>query len=385
VQAFREPVVKIAQRTLTVIIAILIVLLGGIAFLVRAYGIAATAPGRSGYESLLSQLTGAVAGKGVFYYVTIGSILAVLALSANTSFADFPRLCRAMAQNGYLPYGFAVRGRRLVYSYGVYILAGLGAGLLVVFRGVTDRLIPLFAIGAFLSFTMSQAGMVMHWKQQPGGRARSSMLINAVGALATGLTTLVVAVAKFTEGAWITLAIIPGLVLLMAGIRRHYHAVAKEISSPAPLDVTDLRRPIVVVPIEDWNRVSKKALRFALTLSDEVLALHIDSGTEPPTLQNAWPELVEAPARAAGRAAPRLVVINSPYRVVVGPILSYLRKLERGHPDRQIAVVVSELVERRRYQYLLHNQRAQVLTSLLTLDGDERIAVVNVPWYMKVR
>ncbi len=383
VQAFREPVVKVAQRTLTVIIAILMALLTGIAYLVRVYRIGATEPGRGGYESLLSQLTGAVAGKGAFYYVTIGSILLVLALSANTSFADFPRLCRAMAQNGYLPYGFAVRGRRLVYSYGVYVLAGLAALLLVIFGGVTDRLIPLFAIGAFLSFTMSQAGMVMHWKKHPGPRARTSLIVNAVGAVATGITALVVAIAKFTEGAWITLAIIPALVLLMVGIRRHYHAVTKEISSPSPLEFADLKRPIVVVPIEDWNRVSKKALRFALTLSDEVQALHIDSGAEPNTLQAAWADLVEEPARKAGQTVPRLVIIKSPYRVVVGPILSYLRQLERSRPERQVALVVSELVERRWYQYLLHNQRAQVLTALLMLDGDERIAVINVPWYMK--
>jgi hypothetical protein len=139
----------------------------------------------------------------------------------------------------------------------------------------------------------------------------------------------------------------------------------------------------VVVPIEDWNRVSKKALRFALTLSDDVKALHIDSGAEPRTLQKAWSELVEEPARKAGRTAPELIVINSPYRVVVGPIINYVRELEKRHPDRRIAVVVSELVERRWYQYLMHNQRAQVLTALLMLDGDERIAVVNVPWYLK--
>jgi amino acid transporter len=384
VQAFREPVVKVAQRTLTIIIAILIVLLAGIAYLVRVYHIAATEPGRSGYESLLSQLTGAVVGKGAFYYVTIGSILLVLALSANTSFADFPRLCRAMAQNGYLPYGFAVRGRRLVYSYGVYVLAGLAATLLVIFGGVTDRLIPLFAIGAFLSFTMSQAGMVVHWKRRPEPHAHSSMVVNALGAVVTGLTTFVIAIAKFSEGAWITLAIIPALLLLMFGIRRHYHAVTKETSSPSSLELSDLKRPIVVVPVEDWNRVSKKALRFALTLSDDVEALHIDSGAEPATLPKAWPELVEEPARKAGRIPPRLVIIKSPYRVVVGPILSYVRQLEQSNPDRQIAIVLSELVERRWFQYLLHNQRAQVLTALLTLDGDERIVVVNVPWYMKL-
>jgi hypothetical protein len=328
-------------------------------------------------------VTGAVAGKGAFYYLTIGSILVVLALSANTSFADFPRLCRAMAQNGYLPYGFAVRGRRLVYSHGVYVLAALSGALLVIFGGITDRLIPLFAIGAFLSFTMSQTGMVMHWRKHPEGHGRSNMIVNAVGALATGLTALVVAIAKFDEGAWITLAVLPLLAFLMVGIRRHYHNVTAEAASPTGLDLTDLRKPIVVVPIEDWNRVSKKALRFALTLSDDVQALHIDSGDPSDVLQRQWPELAESPARDAGCPVPQLVVVKSPYRVVVGPILTYLRQLGRDHPGRQIAVVVSELVERRWYQYLMHNQRGQVLTALLMLDGDERIVVVNVPWYLK--
>jgi len=158
-RAFREPTVHNAQRTLSVIIGLLIVLLAGIAYLVRAYGIAATDPGKSGYQSVLSMLVAAVAGRGWFYYVTIGSILVILSLSANTAFADFPRLCRAVAQNNFLPHSFGYRGRRLVYTEGIVVLAILSGILLVLFGGITDRLIPLFAIGAFLAFTLSQAGM----------------------------------------------------------------------------------------------------------------------------------------------------------------------------------------------------------------------------------
>ncbi len=178
VKAFREPVAKSAQRALTAIIAILIVLLGGIAFLVRAYHIGATDPGAAGYQSVLSQLTAAVAGQGPFYYITMGSILLVLALSANTAFADFPRLCRAVAEDGYLPRGFASLGRRLVYSQGIWVLAVLCALLLVLFGGVTDRLIPLYAVGAFLAFTLSQAGMVAHWKRVGGKASRRNMFVN---------------------------------------------------------------------------------------------------------------------------------------------------------------------------------------------------------------
>src|SRR5215813_1893162 len=174
VRAFREPTVKTAQRALTVIIALLVLLLAGIAYLVRTYGIAATDPGQPGYQSILSMLVAAVAGRGWFYYVTIGSVLLVLSLSANTAFADFPRLCRTVAQNSYLPHAFGFRGRRLVYTEGILVLAALTAVLLWLFGGVTDRLIPLYAIGAFLAFTLSQAGMVAHWRRVGGDGAGPS-------------------------------------------------------------------------------------------------------------------------------------------------------------------------------------------------------------------
>src|ERR1700731_1259296 len=182
VKAFREPVIATARRTLTIIIALLIALLAGIAYLVRGYGIQATDPGLPGYQSVLSMLLAAVTGRGAFYYVSIGSILLVLALSANTAFADFPRLCRAIAQNRYLPDGFSIRGRRLIYSQGVYALAALAGVLLILFRGVTDRLIPLYAVGAFLAFTLSQAGMVSHWRKSSDPRAKHYMVVNGIGA-----------------------------------------------------------------------------------------------------------------------------------------------------------------------------------------------------------
>src|ERR1700693_1896400 len=187
VKAFREPTVKNAQRTLTVIIFLLAVLLAGISYLVNAYGIAATDPGQPGYQSILSMLTAAVFGKGLFYYLTIGSILVVLSLSANTAFADFPRLCRAIAQNNYLPHVFGYRGRRLVYTYGIVVLALLCGGVLLLFGGITDRLIPLYAVGAFLAFTLSQAGMVVHWRKNRGPHWMKSALVNGLGATVTGI------------------------------------------------------------------------------------------------------------------------------------------------------------------------------------------------------
>jgi hypothetical protein len=382
VQALREPVVKTAQRTLTAIVAILVVLLAAIALLVRAYHIGATPPGEPGYESVLSQLTAAVAGKGAFYYVTIAAILLVLSFSANTAFADFPRVCRAVAHDGYLPYSFASRGRRLVYTQGIVVLAFLCAFLLMLFGGVTDRLIPLFAVGAFLAFTLSQAGMVAHWRRKGGRHARSSMLINGLGATATAATVMIVTVAKFAEGAWITTLLIPAIMVLMISVRRHYDREQVEIARPEPLDLSDLRRPIVVVPILRWDKLAHKSLRFALNLSTDVEALHVDCGEGSRRLRENWSRFVEEPARKAELPAPKLVVVESPYRFVITPILEYVLLLEAQHPDREIAVLVPELVAQRWYHYFLHNQRAEWLKALLLLKGNQRIIVINVPWYL---
>src|SRR5579863_6151209 len=252
VMAFRDDTRKNAKITLTIIIVLLAILLLGIAILCRAYHIGATDPNGTQYESVLSMLTRAVMGRGWFYYVTIGSVLLVLALSANTAFADFPRLTRAIAQNNYMPHIFFIRGRRLLYSWGIYVLVALTATLLIIFRGVTDRLIPLYAIGAFLAFTLSQAGMVMHWRRTGGRHARHSMLLNGVGALATGLTTLVVLVTKFVEGAWITVLLIPALILMMRAVRRQYVEVGREINSVAPVQTGELCEPVVLMPLDRW-------------------------------------------------------------------------------------------------------------------------------------
>jgi amino acid transporter len=382
VKAFRPPVVATARRTLTVIIALLMVLLAGIAYLVRAYGIQATDPGQPGYQSVLSMLLAAVTGRGAFYYVSIASILAVLALSANTAFADFPRLCRAIAQNNYLPHSFATRGRRLVYTQGILVLAVLAGLLLILFRGVTDRLIPLYAVGAFLAFTLSQAGMVGHWRRVGGEGATRSILINGLGAFATGITVVVVLVAKFAEGAWVTALLIPGLLVAMGLVRRHYHFVTLEVRSATPLELNDLTPPLVILPIQGWNRIVKKALRFALKISPHVRAVHVDCGEGSAIFCDEWSRYVEQPTQQAGVAVPQLVVLPSPYRLILAPIVDYVLEAERTYPGQQIAVLIPELVERHWYHHLFHNKRASVLKALLLLRGNQRIVVISVPWYL---
>jgi amino acid transporter len=382
VKAFREPTAGNARRTLGVIIGLLIVMLAGIAYLVKAYGIAATDPGAPGYQSVLSMLVAAVAGKGIFYYVTIGSILLILALSANTAFADFPRLCKIISQDGFLPRSFGLRGRRLVYSQGVYVLAALAAVLLVVFGGVTDRLIPLFAVGAFLAFTLSQTGMVFHWRRTGGPGARHSMLVNGLGATATAITVLVVLVAKFAEGAWITLLLIPGLLAVMIAVRRQYHQVSMSVLCQSPLEIHGFQAPLVVVPVDRWSKIAKEALTFALNISPDVVALHIDSGEHTIYLQKEWYGFVEQPVLQLGMAPPKLVILQSPYRFVVTPIVDYVLALAKENPTRQIAVVIPEIVQRRWYYQMLHNQRGTALKSMLYFKGNGRILVVNVPWYV---
>jgi amino acid transporter len=386
VKAFREPRVKNAQLTLTVIIAILAVLLAGISYLVKVYGIVATDPGQPGYQSILSLLIAAVFGKGIFYYVAIGSILLVLSLSANTAFADFPRLCRAISANNYLPHGFAQRGRRLVYTQGIVVLALLSGILLFLFGGVTDRLIPLYAVGAFLAFTLSQAGMVRHWWKKRGPNWLKSALVNGLGAFVTGITVIVVLVAKFTQGAWLTLLFIPVVLILFRTVRMHYHniAVASSCTEPMQAPCADDKPSIVVVPLERWSTLGRQSLEFACRLSSEVIGVHVEPGEtdHAALLTEDWERYVVAPFRECGRPVPTLKLLSSPYRFVVIPIVQFVLELSKNNPTRQIVVVIPELVEERWYEYFLHNQRARLLEWMLLARGNERIFTVSSPYYL---
>ncbi|HEV3456392.1 MAG TPA: APC family permease [Thermoanaerobaculia bacterium] len=386
VKYFKKPTVQNAERTLTAIVGLLGLLLGGIAYLGRAYQVGAMDQEKAGYQSVLSQLVAAVAGRGVIYYVTIASVLAVLALSANTSFADFPRLCRIISEDGFLPRSFGTVGRRLVYSNGIIVLAVLSALLLAAFGGITDRLIPLFAVGAFSAFTLSQAGMVMHWRRRAGGggHARVAMAINGLGAAATGVALVVILVAKFVEGAWITVVLVPVILALFAGVKRHYTRVLRQIACFRPLNLSNLEPPVVVVPVDAWSMLTDKALRFGLRISPDVRAVHVAVNEERrQALLEIWEQNVEEPARRQGLPAPRLVVLESPYRRLFLPLIEYVERLQAEHDSREIAVVIPELVQRHWYEAFLHNHRAEVLKARLLLEDNERVALINIPWYLK--
>ncbi len=383
VMAFREPRSKNAQRTLTIIVITLIVLLFGIAYLAKSYGVTAMEPDAKGYQSVLSILVTAVFGRGWFYFLTMASVLAALSLSANTAFADFPRLARAIAIRDYLPHVFILRGRRLLYSHGIYALTGFTAIILILFGGVTDRLIPLYAIGAFLAFTLSQAGMVVHWlkmEKHPGRLWHA--FVNGFGAVATGITTIVVLVAKFMAGAWVTALLVPVLVGIMLVVKRHYSRVKREMADMTPLNLVNLQEPIVVIPMARWDRITEKAMRFGLLLSKDIKVVHVHSDDEEGRLDEIWDEHVLAPIKREGLQEPELVIIPSSYRFIINPLMDYILELEEKNPGRKVAVLLPELVVRHWWENALHNQRVQLLKLLLLLKGNQRIVVVNIPWYL---
>jgi amino acid transporter len=384
VPLFRKPAVPNAQWTLTIIVVILGAFLLAISYLCPVYHIRAMDEQQLGYQTIFSQLVGAVAGHGLFYYIAIASIFIILTFSAQTSFADFPRVCRLLAEDGFLPSFFANRGRRLVFSTGIIVLALLSGVLLTAFGGVTNRLIPLFAIGAFSAFASSQVGMVAHWRRKGGKGARIKLVVNAIGATTTSVALVVIIIAKFVEGAWITLIVGPGLVWLFWKIRHHYQWIAQEVDQVVELQTGNLRPPVVIIPIDTWNRVSERALRFGLEMSDDIIALHVtteENDNKP--LRELWAEKVEKPARSAKSAIPRLKIVYSPYRRIYEPILDFVRKTEKENKDRLIAVVIPELVEPHWYEYLLHNLHGMGLRALLFLEGERRTIVITTPWYLR--
>jgi hypothetical protein len=349
-----------------------------------------------GYQSVLSQLVGAVVGRGAFYYVAIASALCILCLSANTAFVGFPRLCRMVAQDGFLPRPFAIVGRRLVYSVGILYLAVAAGLLLTAFGGITDRLIPLYAIGAFLTFTLSQSGMVVHWRRALAEKRRSGkrrwveakLAINAVGAAATAIALVVIVVAKFVQGGWITIAAIPCAIVLLKAIRRYYDRIDAQLRDDKTLDYHRGKPPIVLVTIRDWNRLTHKALAFAREFSTDVTAVHLAALEGPDVkgderrLRERWVEAVEKPARSQHAKPPKLEFLSAPYRRIHAPFLKLLDELGKNNPDRTIAVLIPELVKCHWWDYLLSARRAARLRSAVLEYGGPHVVVINIPWYV---
>ena len=252
------------------------------------------------------------------------------------------------------------------------------------FGGITDRLIPLFAVGALLAFTLSQAGMVQHWRRALGPRRRGSLLVNAIGTGATGATLMVVVISKFSEGAWVTIVVVPLLLFLFVRVNRHYRDVASQIETIAPMEMPSLKAPVVVVAAGSWSKLTQHGLKFALRLSSIVHVVHVRTETDTiEDFSDNWELLIGSPARAAGIPPPQLTILTSSYRRFFSPFVDFVNGLERAHPDRDIVIVIPDLVLNHWYDGVLHNNRGAFLRALLRARCGSQVVVVNTSFHLQ--
>ena len=374
VPSFRPPEARNAGRTLIAMAILMGILFVGSIGLTQFLGVVA-----GPQETILSALARRLLGSSPAYFIIQASTLLILAVAANTSFAGFPRVAAILAGDGFLPRQLTGLGDRLVFSNGILVLSVVSGILIVAFKGDTHALVPLFAIGAFLAFTLSQAGMVLHWRRERGRSWAVKAVINGVGALATGSALLVVGVSKFMQGAWITVLFIPLLVFIFIQIRVHYKKVASELTlrglPPSLKPAPPLR---VVIPISGVHRAMVDAVNFARSISTDVTAVYVE--LEPgagekmcATWQGWWPDVP-------------MVVVPSPYRSIVGPLIKYLDDVDEQHNDGQLAaVILPEFIPSHWWQNLLHNQTAWLLKAALLYRhqrGRQRV-IIDIPYHLK--
>ena len=366
VMAFKQPAQKNAAATLGWMVAILAVFFLGTSILARHYMVMPTTT-----DTVLSQLANHVFGRGPLYYLFQYSTFAILVLAANTAFADFPRLSGILATDGYMPRQLAARGDRLAFSNGIIALGLISAVILALFQGQTNALIPLYAVGVFICFTLSQAGMVVHWlrTREPGWRWKA--MLNGVGALATGIVSILQVVTKFIEGAWIVVLIIPLIIVLLRRIHRHYIQFADEIRFTGQSPITPLHHT-VVVPVNGITKASAGALVYATTISDEVVAVYVEVDERVTARMRAdWEEWdIGVP----------LVVIPSPYRSVLRPLVEYVESLRMVTPGELVTVVVPEIVPKKWWEHLLHNKTALYIRTAFLFKPN--VVVTTVPFLL---
>ena len=367
VPAFKPPEARNAAITMGFMAAVLGTLFIGVSVLASALGITPLAD-----ETVVSQVARRLFGDGFPYYLVQGSTTLILVLAANTSFADFPRLNSLLARDRYAPRQFRTLGDRLVFSNGILILAGLAAALIVVFGGDTHALIPLYAVGVFISFTLSQAGMVRHWLTDGGAGWRWRLGVNGVGALVTGAVTVVIAVTKFTHGAWIVVFLIPLLVLGFRAIHRHYDTVAEELSLEHLVEEPPVSNTVLVL-VGDLHMGVVKALRYAQSLSPSPKAVYVElDPSSTARLEERW---------SKGGCGVPLVVLASPYRSMLRPLLDYVGRIRERDANSVVTIVIPEFVPRRWWQHLLHNQTALLVKGALLFRRG--VVVVDVPFHLE--
>jgi amino acid transporter len=366
VPAFKHPEARNAAITMGWMAAVLGTLFIGVSVLASALGITPLAD-----ETVVSQVARRLFGGGFPYYLVQGSTTLILVLAANTSFADFPRLNSLLARDRYAPRQFRTLGDRLVFSNGILILAGLAAALIVVFGGDTHALIPLYAVGVFISFTLSQAGMVRHWLTDGGAGWRWRLGVNGVGALVTGAVTVVIAVTKFTHGAWIVVLLIPLLVVGFRAIYRHYDTVADELSLEHLVEEPPVNNTVLVL-VGDLHMGVVKALRYAQSLSPSPKAVYVElDPSVTARLEERW---------SKGGCGVPLVVLASPYRSMLRPLLDYIGRIRERDANSVVTIVIPEFVPRRWWQHLLHNQTALLVKGALLFRRG--VVVVDVPFHL---
>jgi len=372
IPAFKPPESDNAGKTLIAMATLLATMFLGITFLTHRFGIV---PNEMTHETLVSQLGRYVLGEGspLYFALQVATML-ILVLAANTSFADFPRLSSILARDRYMPHQFANLGDRLVFSNGIITLALASSALIVLFGGQTTRLIPLYAIGVFLSFTLSQAGMVVRWWRLRTHHWQLKAAINGLGALATGIVLLVIAATKFALGAWIVLLWIPIFIYFFLAVHRHYHRVAQQLSLENRGSLPPIRRHRVIVPIADVHRGVIAALNYARSISDDVTAVYVEvDPAETPKVHRKWADWGEGV---------RLVTLKSEYRSIIGPLIEYVDKVdEPNRRDQVVTIVLPQFVPARPWHNLLHNQTAILIHLAFVFRRD--VMVTDVPFHLE--
>ncbi|MDQ2689512.1 MAG: APC family permease [Chloroflexota bacterium] len=370
VPAFKPPEWRNARTTLTWAAIVFATLFIGIAYLVTTIGIV---PDPSEQQTVLSLLVRHLTGDGAVLVVAQVATALILVLAANTSFADFPRLSSFLARDEYLPRQFAFRGERLAFTTGIVALSAMAIGLLVGFGASVSGLIPLYTLGVFIAFTLSQAGMLTRWWRRREAGWRAGLAINGLGALTTAVVAVVVGSSNFLQGAWLVIVLVPLLMLLLLGIHRHYREMNASLElEQIPAGGERAARPIVIVPIARLDRPARQAIAFANSISKEAVAVHVTNDPdEADEIRRRWPEWA---------GSTELVVVESPFRALIGPLLAYMDALQRQAPERPILVVLAEFVPRHWWENLLHNQTAFRLR--LRLARRRNTLVAHVPYHL---
>jgi hypothetical protein len=373
VPAFKPPEARNAAATLVIMAGLCVTLFMGVTLLAHAYGVVPLEEGAPGYETVVSQLArGVFGGRGALYYAVQAATMLILVLAANTAFQDFPRLASILARDRYLPRQFMNQGDRLAFSNGIVVLAVLAGVLIVTFGGDTHALIPLYMVGVFISFSLSQGGMVMKWRRERGPGWRGRAFFNFLGAVLTTLVLAVVTLTKFTEGAWVIVVLVPLLVLWFRSIHRHYLGVGAQLTLqgwvPEPR-----RHNTVLIPIGGVHKAVITAVQYAKTLSPDVRAVYVDVDPRVTAeIRKLWDEW--------GHGVP-LVTLDSPYRSLLEPLLEYIEQVDDERPDDFVTILLPEFVPARWWHHLLHNQRALLIKGALLFKPN--IVVTSVPFHLK--